>query len=185
MYFIETKMARTMNLHFEEHIAETTRKLQETGLLLVSRNKQGKNNVMTIGWGLIGVFWNKPVFVVSIRDPCYTHEFIEESGEFTVNVPTEDMKDAVQYCGEVSGREHDKFSECKLDLLKSKFVKAPIIKQCKLHYECRVLRKFDVIPRSSTLRYFVRVIAAKIEKIFHKHSDKYRSLYFGEILAVY
>lgn len=174
-----------MNAHFEEHIAETARKLQDPGLLLVSTNKHGKNNVMTIGWGLIGVFWGKPVFVANVRPYCYTHEFIEESGEFTINVPEEAMKDVVQYCGEVSGREHDKFSECKFDLLKSRFVRTPVIRQCKLHYECRVVHEFDVIPRSDLLRYFVRVIAAKVGEIFHHHSGKYRSLYFGEILAVY
>lgn len=174
-----------MNVNFEEYIAETMKKLKDAGLLLVSTNRSGRSNVMTIGWGLIGVFWGKPVFVVSIRGSCYTREFIKESEEFTVNVPTEDMKDVVQYCGEVSGREHDKFSECKLDLLKSRFVRTPIIRQCKLHYECRVIHKFDVIPRQNLLRYFVRLIAARIEEILHHHSDKYRSLYFGEILAVY
>jgi flavin reductase (DIM6/NTAB) family NADH-FMN oxidoreductase RutF len=174
-----------MNVNFEEYIAETMRKLEDTGLLLVSTNKQGKNNVMTIGWGLIGMFWGKPVFMVSIRTSSYTHELIEDSGEFTINVPEEGMSSAVQYCGEVSGRDHDKFSECKLNLLKSKFVKPPIIQECRLHYECRVVHEFDVIPRSNLLRYFVRVIAAQVEEIFHHHSDKYRSLYFGEILAVY
>jgi flavin reductase (DIM6/NTAB) family NADH-FMN oxidoreductase RutF len=174
-----------MNANFEEHIAETMRKLEATGLLLVSTNKNGRSNVMTIGWALIGVFWKKPVFAVNVRSSCYTHELIEETGEFTVNVPREEMNDIVQHCGEVSGRDRNKFSECKLNLLKSKFVKPPIIQECRLHYECRVVHEFDVFPRSNLLRHFVRMIAAKVEEIFHHHSDKYRSLYFGEILAVY
>jgi flavin reductase (DIM6/NTAB) family NADH-FMN oxidoreductase RutF len=173
-----------MDIHFEEYFAETTRKLKDPGLLLVSTNKQGKNNVMTIGWGLIGVFWGKPVFVISVRPSCYSHKFIEETGEFTVNIPGEDMNDVVNYCGEATGREHDKFAECKLKPLRSRIVKPPVIEQCKLHYECRVVHKIDVIPSLVLLKYFIRVIIAKIKGVLYLR-DNYRSLYFGEILAVY
>jgi flavin reductase (DIM6/NTAB) family NADH-FMN oxidoreductase RutF len=173
-----------MNVYFEEYFAETTRKLKDLGLLLVSTSKQGKNNVMTIGWGLVGVFWGKPVLLISVSPSCYTHEFIEETGEFTVNVPEENMKDVVEYCGEVSGREHDKFSECKLTLLKSKIVKPPIIEQCKLHYECRVIHKIDVIPKLTPLKFLIRTMIAKVKGVLYLRGS-YRSLYFGEILAVY
>lgn len=173
-----------MNTHFEEYFVETMRKLEDPGLLLVSTNKQGKSNVMTIGWGLIGVFWGKPVFLLSVRPSCCTHKFIEETGEFTINVPEEDMNEVVKYCGEVSGREHDKFSECKLKLLKSRIVGPPIVEQCKLHYECRVVHKIDVIPRLVPLKFFIRAVIAKIKGILYLRGN-YRSLYFGEILAIY
>jgi len=173
-----------MNPHFQEYFAETIRKLEDPGLLIVSTNKQGKNNVMTIGWGLIGVFWGKLVFTVSISSSSYTRELIEDTGEFTVNVPAESMNNIVQHCGEVSGREHDKFSECKLTLLKSRFVRAPIIEQCKLHYECRVVQRTDIIPKIVPVRFLIRVMIAKVKEVFHRKGN-YLSLYFGEILAVY
>jgi len=173
-----------MNLNFEAYTAETTKRLRDLGLLLVSTSKQGKNNVMTIGWGLIGLFWGKPVFLISVRPSCYTHEIIEETGEFTINVPEENMNDIVEHCGEVSGREHDKFSECKLDLLKSKIVKPPVIEQCKLHYECRVIHKIDVIPSLAPTKFLIHVIIAKFKGVLYLRGS-YRSLYFGEILTVY
>ncbi|HVP92721.1 MAG TPA: flavin reductase family protein [Acidobacteriota bacterium] len=173
-----------MNSNLEEPVAETMRKLNDPGLLLVSTNKHGENNVMAIGWGLIGVFFGKHVFLVSIDPSCYTHKFIEETGEFTVNVPQEGMNEIVKYCGEVSGREHEKFSECKLSLLKSRVVRPPVIGQCKLHYECRVVHKIDVIPRLTPLRFFVRSIIAKVKGFLYLRGN-YCSLYFGEILAVY
>jgi len=173
-----------MNTNFEEYVAETTRKLKDPGLLLVSTSRQGKNNVMTIGWGLVGVFWGKPVFLVSVRPACYTHEFIEETGEFTINVPQEDMTEILKYCGEVSGREHDKFSECKLKVLKSRVIRPPIIEQCKLHYECRVVHKIDIIPRLAPLKFFIHSIITKVRGGLYLGND-YRTLYFGEILAVY
>jgi flavin reductase (DIM6/NTAB) family NADH-FMN oxidoreductase RutF len=173
-----------MNSNFEEYAAETTKKLKNLGLLLVSTDKRGKNNVMTIGWGLIGVFWEKPVFLVSVRPTCYTHGLIEETGEFTINVPHQDMKEIVRYCGDVSGRKHDKLSECKLKVLRSKEVRPPIIQQCTLHYECRVIHKIDVIPSAIPLIFFIRTIITQIKKVLHLRGN-YRSLYFGEILAVY
>jgi flavin reductase (DIM6/NTAB) family NADH-FMN oxidoreductase RutF len=130
------------------------------------------------------VFWGKPVFTISVRSSSYTRELIEDSGEFTVNVPEEGMDDVVQHCGEVSGREHDKFSECKLSLLKSRFVRAPIIAQCKLHYECRVIQRTDIIPTFVSVKFFTHLMVAKFKEIFHR-SGSYRRLYFGEILAIY
>lgn len=173
-----------MNPRFEEYAVETMRKLQDPGLLLVSANERGHVNVMAIGGGLIGMFCGRPVFMVAVWASSYTHGFIEDSGEFTVNVPDEGMKDVVQHCGEVSGREHDKFSECKLILLKSRIVRAPVIAQCKLHYECRVVHKLDVIPRLVPARFFIRAIIERVKGILHRRGN-YRSLYFGEILAIY
>lgn len=173
-----------MGPRFEEYIGETMRKLRDPGLLLVSGNRLGKINVMTIGWGLIGMFWGRPVFMVAVRSSSYTQGLIEDSGEFTVNVPDEGMEDVVQHCGEVSGKGHDKFSECKLSLLKSKVVGAPVIAQCKLHYECRVVQRLDVIPRLVPVRFFVRVMIEKAREILNRRGN-YRSLYFGEILAIY
>jgi 3-methyladenine DNA glycosylase AlkD/flavin reductase (DIM6/NTAB) family NADH-FMN oxidoreductase RutF len=164
-----------MNPRFEKYVAETTSKLENPGLLLVSTNKDGKSNVMTIGWGLIGVFWRMPVFMVAVRPSRYTYDFIKDSGEFTVNVPGEGLDDVVQHCGEVSGREHDKFSECKLNLLKAKKVKVPVIKECKIHYECRVVHQLKVAPS---------LVPASVKKTLYPRGD-YHTLYFGKILAVY
>jgi flavin reductase (DIM6/NTAB) family NADH-FMN oxidoreductase RutF len=164
-----------MNPNLQKHIVKTTRKLEDPGLLLVSAKKGGKSNVMTIGWGLVGVFWRMPVFMVAVRPSRLTHEFIEETGEFTVNVPGEGMDDVVEYCGEVSGREHDKFAECRLSLAKGKRVRVPVIKECRIHYECRVVHKLDVAPG---------LVPANVKKTFYAHGD-YHTIYFGRIMAVY
>jgi flavin reductase (DIM6/NTAB) family NADH-FMN oxidoreductase RutF len=164
-----------MNPPFEKYVARTMRKLEDPGLLLVSAKKDGKSNVMTVGWGLVGVFWRMPVFMVAVRPSRFSHEFIEDSGEFTVNVPAEGMDDAVEYCGKVSGREHDKFAKCKLSLMKGKKVRVPVIKECKTHYECRVVHKLEVVPD---------LVPANVKKTFYSRGD-YHTIYFGKILAVY
>ena len=175
---------KTLGPCFQEYFVETMKKLDDPGLLLVSTNKKGKSNVMSIGWGFIGVFGGKLVFMVSLDYSSYTREFIEESGEFTVNVPGENMSDVVKHCGSVSGRVHDKFSECKLELLKSRIVKADIIAQCRLHYECRVINKLNGIPDLFSTKTLFRVLVKKMRSILH-FSNNHSILYFGEIMAVY
>jgi len=164
-----------MNLQFEKHVAKTMSKLEDPGLLLVSAKKDGKSNVMTVGWGLVGVLWRMPVFMVAVRPSRFSHELIEDSGEFTVNVPGEGMDDVVEHCGNVSGREHDKFAECKLRLAKGKKVRVPVIKECKTHYECLVVHKLEVVPG---------LVSANVKKTFYPRGD-YHTIYFGKIVAVY
>jgi len=164
-----------MSFDVEENIAETMRLLKEPGLLLVSADKNGKNNVMTIGWGFFGVLWKMPVFIVAVRPTRYTHKCIEDSGEFTVNVPAEGMEDTVQRCGEVSGRDSDKFKECGLSLKVARKLRVPIIEQCKLHFECRVVHK---------LKVDVQLVPSNVGKSFYSRGD-YHTFFFGEILDVY
>lgn len=160
---------------FDEFAVETLQKLKDPGLLLVGAKKNGKRNVMTIGWGFVGVMWRLKVFVVLVRPSRFTHEFVEDGGEFTVNVPDEGMEKAVAYCGEVSGREHNKFKESKLHLVKGKKVKVPVIKECRIHYECRVIHKLKLNPR---------LVPDKVKKRFYPKKN-FHTVYFGEILAAY
>jgi flavin reductase (DIM6/NTAB) family NADH-FMN oxidoreductase RutF len=164
-----------MKPEFEKYVVETMEKLEDPGLLLVGAKRNGRANVMAIGWGLVGVLWRMPVFMVAVRPSRFTHEFIESSGVFTVNVPSEGMDKVVSHCGEVSGREHDKFKECKLTLQKGREVKAPVIKQCKIHYECRVVHKLNVKPS---------LVPAGMKKRFYRKGN-FHTVYFGKILAVY
>ena len=164
-----------MKPEFEKYVVETMRKLEDPGLLLVSAERKGRANVMAIGWGLVGVLWRMPVFMVAVRPSRFTHEFIESSGVFTVNVPRDGMDKVVNRCGEVSGREHDKFKECKLTLAKGRKVKAPVIKQCKIHYECRVVHKLKVKPS---------LVPAGLKNRFYPKGN-FHTVYFGKIVAVY
>lgn len=159
----------------EKFAAETLQKFEDPGLLLVGAKKNGETNVMAIGWGFVGVMWRKKIFIVLVRPSRFTHEFLEDNGEFTVNVPSEGMEKIVAHCGGVSGRDHDKFEESKLHLVKGKKVKVPVIKECKIHYECRVVHKLKVNPE---------IVPGKVKETFYSKDD-FHTIYFGEILAAY
>jgi len=130
---------------------------------------------MTVGWGLPGIIWEKPFFVVAVRPSRYTYQFIEDTGDFTVNVPKRGMEEIVTYCGSVSGRTHDKFKEKGLTTLRSKHVKSPIIEECIINYECKVAYKTEVAKEG---------LPSTILSSCYPSGD-YHTLYFGEIVAVY
>jgi len=151
---------------------DTIRVLDLCGCLLVSGRLQ-KANTMAIGWGLIGPLWEKPFFIVAVRPSRYTYKFIEETGDFTVNVPRQGMEEIVDYCGSVSGRDHNKFEERRLTPASAKCVGSPIISECVVHYECKVAYKANVV--SSRL-------PRDILGDCYPRGD-YHTFYFGEILA--
>ena len=154
-------------------LEETIRAFKEARVLLVSQGKQGGPDTMAIGWGQIGIVWEKPIFTVFVRPSRYTYTLIEETGEFTVNIVPPQLQDVVQYCGTKSGRDHDKFREKGLAAIPSTKVRTPIIRESILHYECKITYKNDLIPSG---------LEGSIIAAFYPRGDLHRA-YFGEILA--
>ncbi|MBN1886015.1 MAG: flavin reductase family protein [Candidatus Krumholzibacteriota bacterium] len=116
-------------------------------------------NVITIAW--CGVGCSDPETInVSIRPERHSHRMIRESGCFTVNIPTPDLLDAVVTCGTVSGREKDKFALAGLTPLDGETVKAPIVAECPVNIECRVLK---VVPLGAHDMFIGRVSAKRAD----------------------
>ncbi len=135
---------------------------------------QRQQNVMTIGWALVGILWQKPVMMVAVRNSRFTFGLIEAAESFTVSVPTADMTKALDLCGTVSGRAVDKFKECKLATRKAKKVSAPVLDIPGYHYECRRLYKSALDPK---------MMDQELAYLYPKKD--YHTLYFGEIVACY
>lgn len=95
-------------------------------------------NIITIAW--VGVVCSEPPIVsVSIRPSRHSHGLIKESGEFVVNIPREEQLRKLDFCGVTSGRNTDKFAELGLTPVPGSEVKAPLIKECPVNLECRVI----------------------------------------------
>jgi flavin reductase (DIM6/NTAB) family NADH-FMN oxidoreductase RutF len=157
-----------------EFLTETLQALSHPGLLLVSLDGRGRPNAMTIGWGSVGIYWTKPVFVVPVRKSRYTYGCIGKTEDFTVNVLPRRLTDAAAFCGTVSGRDHDKLAEAGLTAAPSLAVKSPIIEECVIHYECKVVHANDLAPK---------VLAARMRRSMYPRGD-YHRFFFGEIVAV-
>ena len=100
------------------------------------RNNE-KANIITVAWTGT-VCSDPPMLSVSIRPSRYSYGIIEESGEFVVNLVTEKLVRACDYCGVRSGREHDKFAEMKLTEYRSEFMDTPAIAESPVNIYCRV-----------------------------------------------
>lgn len=152
---------------------ETIARLNDPGALLVVG--VDKPNVMTIGWATLGIIWGMPIFTIFVRPSRFTHHLLEEHSEFTVNIPTREMAAEVMICGTKSGREMDKFAECKFTLEPGEKVEVPHIVQCPIYYECRTVHKNAV--QANTLIH-------KIRSTYYATGDLH-DVYYGEILGVY
>lgn len=159
----------------EEVLKITYDALFDMGLLVSSAGSDGRINAMAVRWALIGQAWNDPVCMVAIRPTTYTHKLIEETGEFTVNVPRSDMRETVNYLGKVSGRNCDKFKEKNIATENGINVRSPIISECVAHYECKVILKSKVTPE----------LLSEETKKQHFITRDYHTLYFGKIVATF
>jgi flavin reductase (DIM6/NTAB) family NADH-FMN oxidoreductase RutF len=163
-----------------KYVKEMNEQLRNGGLFLVSGN-MGENlqafkpNAMTIGWGLLGTMWAKPVFIVAVRHSRHTFNLMEEAKSWTVCIPAKGMEAVLDFCGTKSGRDYDKFKECKITAKKGFEVDAHYIEECPIHIECTTVLKTDMKPGQ---------LEAGIEKEMYKTKD-FHKLYFGEVSGVY
>lgn len=107
-------------------------------VVMVSCAKENiKPNIITVAWA--GTICSDPVMVsISVRKERYSHDIIEETGEFVINLVTENLAFATDYCGVKSGRDTDKFADMNLTPIDIKGVSAPAIKESPLSLACKV-----------------------------------------------
>jgi len=108
-------------------------------VVMISCGREGERpNIITVAWA--GTICSDPVMLsVSVRKERYSHSIISETKEFVVNLTTQDLCSATDYCGVKSGRDVDKFKEMNLTPYKSKIVKAPAIAESPVNIECKVV----------------------------------------------
>jgi len=115
--------------------------LMDGGAFLVTIAPNGQPNPMTIGWGLIGIAVQAPMFSIYVTRGGYTYEYVQEAKSFTVSVPAlGELSEELSLCGSRSGRETDKAAEADLTLASARCVPAPVVAGCVLYYECEKLR---------------------------------------------
>lgn len=133
---------------------------------------KGHYNAMTVGWGSIGVMWNKPFAQVVVRPTRFTYEFMEKYDTFTLSAFPEDWRSALKLLGSASGRDGDKITESGLVPMASQLVAAPSFEEAELTLECRKIYWDDMDPS--------RFLDGDIEPCYPERD--YHRIYFGEIL---
>jgi len=164
-----------------------------TVVLATCIDKKGKPNIITLGWAM-KTSGKPPMVAISVAPPRYSHNLIEEAGEFVLAIPTSEIVEAVHKCGRVSGRNVNKFEEFNLIPLPAKKVKPPLIKECVANLECRVVGKMTTGDHTI---FVGEVLAAHVNeqyynaekhcldldkaKVLITHGDEYREI--GRVIA--
>lgn len=107
-------------------------------VVMVSCKEEGrKPNILTVAWA--GTICSDPVMVsISVRKERYSYDIIKRTGEFVINLVTEELTYATDFCGVKSGRDVDKFAEMKLTPVEVEGVSAPAVAESPLSLACRV-----------------------------------------------
>jgi flavin reductase (DIM6/NTAB) family NADH-FMN oxidoreductase RutF len=108
--------------------------------ILVGVNVGGKPNYLTVAYfSMVNI--KPPYLMVALNKVHYTNLGVKENGTFSVNVPSAAMADVTDYCGLVSGKQYDKAAQ--FETFYGKLKTAPMIKECPLNVECKVIQMVD------------------------------------------
>ena len=124
------------------------------------RDKAGKTNIITVAWtGTICS--DPPMAYISVRKSRASYPMLVESGEFVINLPSEELVRALDYCGVRSLDQVDKWKEMNLHEGQASVVAAPTIEEAPVSIECKVTQ---VLPLGSHDMFLAEVVAVDVDE---------------------
>ena len=138
-------------------------------VMVSTADENGKPNILTIAWAGT-VCTNPPMVSISVRPSRYSYEALLKTGEFVINLTTEDLAYACDYCGVVSGREVDKFAKLGLTPLAMPNVSAPGIAESPVCIECRVKSRSEL---GSHTMFVAEVLGVTVEDSYMEDSGRF------------
>ena len=139
-------------------------------VLVSCQNREGKKNLFTAAWtGTICT--NPPMAYVSVRPERYSYGMIRETGAFVINLTTEKLARATDFCGVRSGRDVDKWKECHLSAKKAQTLEyAPCIEEAPVNIECKV-KKIEKL--GSHHMFLAEVTAVQADEAYLNEKGKF------------
>ena len=139
-------------------------------ILVSCGSSEEEYNIITVAWtGTICT--NPPMCYISVRPERHSYDIIKRNMEFVINLTTEDMAFATDWCGVRSGKDYNKFAEMKLTPGKAKTVGAPIIEESPLCIECRVK---EIVSLGSHDMFIAEVLHVQAdERYMDKETGKF------------
>jgi len=141
-------------------------------IILVTSRWQNKDDIITLAWHM-PLSFDPMMYGISIGKKRFSLELIRNSKVFVVNFVSKEFKEDVLFCGEVSGREVDKFKETRFEKEEAETINCPRIKQALGYLECEVV---DEIETGDHILFIGKVKKAELKKhgvrLFHISGDK-------------
>ena len=132
-------------------------------------DKEGNPNIITVAWAGT-ICTNPPMVSISVRPERYSYHMIEETGEFVINLTTEDLVKACDYCGVISGRDVNKFEKMNLTPIAVENCKVPAIKESPVNIACRVTEKKEF---GSHHMFIAEVVSVTVEDAHMDETGKF------------
>lgn len=139
--------------------------------VMVSCRRPGeKPNIITVAWA--GTVCSSPAMVsISVRPERYSYDIIKETGEFVINLTTEQLTRATDYCGVKSGRDTDKFAQMHLTAVQGTKVASPLIGESPVNIECRVQQ---VLELGSHHMFVAEVVCVDVDERYLDENGKFQ-----------
>ncbi len=127
-------------------------------------------NIITIAWtGTINS--DPPMCYISVRPGRHSYDSIKRTGEYVINLTTEKLARATDWCGCRSGKKYNKWNEMGLTPAPAKFVKAPIIAESPVNIECRVK---DIVELGTHHMFISEVLGVSIDENYIDEQGAFR-----------
>lgn len=123
-------------------------------VLVSCGEREEEYNLVTVAWTGT-VCTDPPMCYISLRRERHSYDIIRRTGEFVINLTTEELARATDWCGVKSGRDCDKFREMGLTPAPGVAVKAPVVAEAPLSIECRVRQ---ILPLGSHDMFLAEVV---------------------------
>ena len=139
-------------------------------VMVSTADKNGEDNIITVAW--TGTICTNPAMLyISVRPERYSYHMIKESEEFVVNLTTEELAKATDWCGVRSGRDVDKWKEMGLTRGKSETLQYSLcIKESPVNIECKVDR---ILELGSHHMFMAKVQAVQVDDRYMQENGKF------------
>ena len=137
-------------------------------VMVTAADKEGNSNIITVAWTGT-VCTNPPMAYISVRPERHSYSMLKETGEFVINLTTEELAYATDYCGVRSGRDVDKWKETGLTPQAASKVSVPLIAESPVSIECRVT---EVKELGSHHMFLADVVAVDVDEQWMNESGK-------------
>lgn len=138
-------------------------------VMVTVAGKDGKSNIITIAWTGT-VCSDPPMAYISVRPERHSYGMLKETGEFVINLTTEELTFATDYCGVKSGRSIDKWKETGLEPVPASKVGVPLIAESPVNIECRVT---EVKELGSHHMFLAEVVAVNVDEAYIDENGKF------------
>ena len=137
--------------------------------VMVSCGNMEKSNILTVAW--TGTICSEPAMTyISIRPERYSYNLIKESGEFVINLTTQNLAKATDWCGVRSGKDYDKFKEMNLTKEKASIVNCPLIKESPVSIECKVE---EIKELGSHHMFIAKVLSVDVDEKYMDENGRF------------